>query len=49
VVPVMPISLAAQGSGRRPISILIDAPPLLHVGDALTLSSKVDAMIPSDV
>jgi Mrp family chromosome partitioning ATPase len=25
--------------------VLIDAPPLLHVGDALTLSAKVEALI----
>jgi Mrp family chromosome partitioning ATPase len=25
--------------------VLIDAPPLLHVGDAMTLSGKIDAMI----
>jgi Mrp family chromosome partitioning ATPase len=25
--------------------VLIDAPPLLHVGDAMTLSARVDALI----
>jgi Mrp family chromosome partitioning ATPase len=25
--------------------VLVDAPPLLHVGDALTLSSKVDGLL----
>jgi Mrp family chromosome partitioning ATPase len=25
--------------------VLIDAPPLLHVGDSMTLSAKIDAMI----
>ena len=26
-------------------TVIIDAPPLLHVGDALTLGSRVDALI----
>lgn len=30
---------------RRYDLVLVDAPPLLHVGDALTLASKVDAVI----
>jgi protein-tyrosine kinase len=25
--------------------VLIDAPPLLHVGDSMTLTGKIDAMI----
>jgi Mrp family chromosome partitioning ATPase len=31
--------------GRRADIVLIDAPPLLHLGDAVTLSAKVDALL----
>jgi tyrosine-protein kinase len=31
--------------GEKAELVLIDAPPVLHVGDALTLSTKVDGMI----
>jgi receptor protein-tyrosine kinase len=36
-------SVLAQLRARGDI-VLIDAPPLLHIGDSLTLSAKVDAL-----
>jgi tyrosine-protein kinase len=32
-------------AGKRADIVLIDAPPVLHVGDAITLSAKVDAIV----
>jgi succinoglycan biosynthesis transport protein ExoP len=34
-----------MGLGRRADVVLVDTPPLFHVGDALVLSAKVDAVV----